>query len=69
MITMLASVSMGVAEILLTVACGVFAVSVAISAIVRKIKGKSGCGGCADCAHCNRCKQLSSTEKSDCKNK
>lgn len=68
MITMLASVSLGVAEILLTVACGVFAVSVAVFVIVRKIKGKSGCGGCADCAHCNRCKQsssTSSTEKSD----
>lgn len=65
MIKCLLTVGLGVAEILLIVACAALVVGVVISAIVRKIKGKSGCGDCCECcSQCAHCK-LSSKDNVD----
>lgn len=49
--------TMGLGEILLTIACALIVISAVITAIVRKIKGKTGCGGdCSCCSYCSHCK-------------
>lgn len=44
-------------EIVLIIACALIVVGVAVSAVVRKKRGKTGCGcDCADCGHCSACR-------------
>ena len=57
---------MGIGEIILIVACAAIVVGVAVTVIVRKMKGKPACcdecsGNCPHCASAN--KQLGKTEK------
>lgn len=44
---------MGVPEIILIVACSVLVVSVIVTSIIRKKKGKTSCG--CDCSSCSGC--------------
>ena len=44
-------------EIVLIIACALIVAGVAVSAVVRKKRGKTGCGcDCADCGHCSACR-------------
>lgn len=43
---------MGAVEITIIVVAALIVISVAVSAIVRKAKGRSGCSGCRGCAGC-----------------
>ena len=48
---------MGVPEIILIVACSGLVISVIITAIIRKKKGKNSCGcDCSSCGCCSSCK-------------
>jgi len=43
-------------EIILIVACAAIVVGVVVAAVVRKLKGKSGCDcDCASCGMCSHC--------------
>lgn len=46
---------MGIAEILIVVACSVFVLFVIIKTKIDKKKGKCSCGG--DCSSCSLCKK------------
>ena len=49
---------MGALEIVIAVSAALIVVGVAVSAAVRKSKGKGGCsscGGCAGCPHSSGC--------------
>lgn len=49
---------MGFFEILLIVACALIVISVIVSWIIRKKKGKTSCGcNCSSCGHCLSCNQ------------
>ena len=56
MINLISAASFGIGEIVLIIACAVIVLSGIITAIVRKVRGKSMCGGdcgcCKDCSHC-----------------
>lgn len=53
----LLGVTLGVGEILLIIACAVIVVCAVVTAIVRKVKGKTDCGGdCCSCCGCSHCK-------------
>ena len=46
---------MGVREVILIVACALIVVGVAVSFLVKKLKGKPTCDCGCDCAHCSGC--------------
>ena len=46
---------MGVREVILIVACALVVVGVAVSFLVKKLKGKPTCDCGCDCAHCSGC--------------
>ncbi|MCM1289450.1 MAG: hypothetical protein NC132_02210 [Corallococcus sp.] len=53
-------------EILLIVACAAIVLGVVIAAVVRKVKGKSGCGcDCASCGMCSHCSQQDAKDNAD----
>ena len=57
---------MGLGEILLIIACGLIIISAVITAIVRKVKGKTSCGGdCGCCSGCSHCKSDFQTDDKD----
>ena len=48
---------LGLGEILLIIACALIVIGALITAIVRKVKGKTGCNGdCGCCTGCTHCK-------------
>jgi hypothetical protein len=50
-------------DILIAIGAGLIVVSVIITSIINKKKGKSSCGcDCSSCAHCSHCKSMD-TEK------
>lgn len=62
MIALLAA-KLGVCDIILIIACSLIVVGVIISAIVRKVKGKTHCGGdCGCCSGCSHCKSNSTDD-------
>ena len=46
---------MGIAEILIIIACAILVVAVIIKSIINKKNGKCSCG-CSDCSTCSSCK-------------
>lgn len=59
---------MGALEIVIAVSAALIVVGVAVSAAVRKSKGKGGCsscGGCAGCPYCSSCSDRRESKKKD----
>lgn len=52
-------------EILLIVACAALVVGVVVAAVVRKVRGKSGCDCDCDCASCGMCSHISVQSETD----
>lgn len=62
MIKALIAASLGVGEIILIVACALIVVGAIVTAIIRKVQGKSSCGGDCGCCACELCKLHDSSE-------
>lgn len=55
--------ALGLGEVVLIIACALIVVSAVITAIVRKVKGKTSCGG--DCGYCSSCSHCKCDVRSD----
>lgn len=53
---------MGAWEIVLIVACAAFVTAVAVTWLVKKIKGEPTCDCCGDCAHCAGCERANAAK-------